>query len=110
MLSQRQARWAEFLAEFWFKVVYRPGHLNTKADVLSRRWDYADEDGAEAPRSLLKPGQWVAGARSGDAGSDADRQWVVVDSAKIASTKVYTLLLHPASRTQVRTYPRCLIH
>ena len=87
VLSRRQARWAEFLAEFWFKVVYRPGHLNTKADVLSRRRDYADEEGAEAPRSLLKPGQWVAGARSGD----ADRQWVVVDSAKIASTKVYTL-------------------
>ena len=88
MLSRRQARWAEFLAKFWFKVVYRPGHLNTKADVLSRHQDYANEEGAEAPRSLLKPGQWVAGTRIGD----ADRQWVVVDSAKIASTKVYTLL------------------
>lgn len=39
VLSRRQARQAEFLAEFWFKVVYRPGHLNTKADVLSRRRD-----------------------------------------------------------------------
>ena len=68
-------------------MVYRPGHLKTKADVLSRRRDYADEEGAEAPWSLLKPGQWVAGARIGD----AERQWVVVDSAKIASTKVYTL-------------------
>ena len=52
VLSRRQARWAEFLAEFWFKVVYRPGHLNTKADVLSRRRDDADEEGSEAsPRS-----------------------------------------------------------
>ncbi len=59
VLSRRQARWAEFLAEFWFKVVYRPGHLNTKADVLSRRRDDADEEGSEAsPRSLFKPGQW----------------------------------------------------
>ena len=30
VLSRREARWAEFLSEFWFKVVYSPGHLNTK--------------------------------------------------------------------------------
>ena len=60
VLSRRQARWAEFLSEFWFKVVYRPGHLNTKADILSRRRDYADEEGSEpTPKSLFKPGQWV---------------------------------------------------
>ena len=74
VLSRRQARWAEFLAEFWFKVVYRPGHLNTKADVLSRRRDYAPKEGGEpTQQSLFKPGQWV------------------VDSARIASTKVFEL-------------------
>src|SRR6266550_2361128 len=79
VLSRRQARWAEFLAEFWFKVVYRPGLLNTKADVLSRRRDYADEAGGEAPRSLFKPGQRVVG------------------SAHIASIRAYSL---PSAMTE----------
>jgi hypothetical protein len=58
VLTQRQARWAEHLAEFNFKVVYRPGDKNTKADVLSRRWDHAPEGGSEtAPEvSFFKPG------------------------------------------------------
>ena len=74
VLSRRQARWAEFLSEFWFKVVYRPGHLNTKADILSRRRNYADEEGGEpTPKSLFKPGQWV------------------VSSAQIASIKAFAL-------------------
>ena len=74
VLSRRQARWVEFLSEFWFKVVYRPGHLNTKADVLSRRRDYAYEEGGEPiPKSLFKPGQWV------------------VNSAHIAATKAFAL-------------------
>ena len=60
VLSRRQARWAEFLSEFWFKVVDRPGHLNTKGNVLSRCRDYANEEGGEpTPKSLFKPGQWV---------------------------------------------------
>ena len=50
VLSRRQARCAEFLSEFWFKVVYRPGHLNTNADVLSRHRDYADEEGVNQPQ------------------------------------------------------------
>ena len=33
LLSGRQARWAEYLSEYWFKVVYRPGHLNTKKQI-----------------------------------------------------------------------------
>ena len=41
-------------------MVYRPGHLNTKVDVLSRRRDYAPKEGGEpTQRSLFKPGQWV---------------------------------------------------
>ena len=73
-MSRWQARWAEFLSEFSFKVVYRPGHLNTKADVLSRHRDYADEEGGEpTPKSLFKPGQWV------------------VNSAHIAATKAFAL-------------------
>jgi hypothetical protein len=48
VLTRRQARWAEHLAEDNFRVVYRPGDKNTKADVLSRRWDHAPKEGSEA--------------------------------------------------------------
>lgn len=38
-LSRRQARWAEFLAEFNFIIKYRPGKQGTKPDSLTRRTD-----------------------------------------------------------------------
>ena len=38
-LSQQQAHWAEFLAEFNFTIIYRPGKKNP-ADALSQRPDY----------------------------------------------------------------------
>lgn len=36
-LNRRQARWAEFLSEFNFKISYRPGNQGTKPDSLTRR-------------------------------------------------------------------------
>lgn len=36
-LNRRQARWAEFLSEFNFKIIYRPGVLGAKPDSLTRR-------------------------------------------------------------------------
>ena len=36
-LNRRQARWAEFLAEFNFHIKYRPGKQGTKPDALTRR-------------------------------------------------------------------------
>jgi hypothetical protein len=92
VLTRRQARWAEHLAEYNFKIVYRPGNKNAKADMLSRRWDYAPLQGSEAPQmSFFKPGQLVfdtsvvAGARVVQLGdifsekllkaAEADAQW-----------------------------------
>ena len=37
MLNRRQARWAHFLTHFDFKITYRPGKPQGKADALSRR-------------------------------------------------------------------------
>jgi hypothetical protein len=37
LLSQRQARWSEFLSQFNFRIVYRPGKLAGKPDALSRK-------------------------------------------------------------------------
>lgn len=36
-LNRRQARWAEYLSRFDFKIHYRPGRLGTKPDALTRR-------------------------------------------------------------------------
>ncbi len=37
MLNRRQARWAEYLSRFDFKIHYRPGKLGGKPDALTRR-------------------------------------------------------------------------
>lgn len=36
-LNRRQARWAEFLSEFNFRIMYRPGKQGEKPDALTRR-------------------------------------------------------------------------
>ena len=48
VLNHRQHRWAEFLQQFNFCVVYREGRLNQKADALSRRRDYRPEGGSNS--------------------------------------------------------------
>ncbi|PNH26348.1 hypothetical protein BJF96_g10337 [Verticillium dahliae] len=39
-LNKRQIRWAEFLSEFNFTIIYRKGSENGRADILSRRSDH----------------------------------------------------------------------
>src|SRR5450755_408266 len=39
-LNRRQTRWAELLSTYNFRIVYRKGSENAKADALSRRPDY----------------------------------------------------------------------
>jgi hypothetical protein len=36
-LNQRQVRWAEILAEYYFKIKYIKGTDNIKADILSKK-------------------------------------------------------------------------
>ena len=43
-LNARQARWAEYLSRFNFKITYRPGCQNQAADALSRRSPSTDHD------------------------------------------------------------------
>lgn len=58
-LNRRQARWAEYLSRFNFKIHYRPGRLGTKPDALTRR--SGDLPSKEDPRInnqvVLKPHQ-----------------------------------------------------
>jgi hypothetical protein len=66
VLTRRQARWSEHLAEFNFKVICRPGEKNTHAGVLSRHWDNALKEGGEpSPVGFFKIGQYVSSAVSG---------------------------------------------
>ncbi len=77
VLTRRQARWAEDLAGYNFKVIYRPGLKNTKPDVLSRRWDHRLGEGGEpaavVPQMFFRPGQ------------------LMMDAAAVASVKLISL-------------------
>jgi hypothetical protein len=45
LLNRRQARWSEFLTRFDYKIVYRPGKSNEKANALTRRLGDLPEGG-----------------------------------------------------------------
>jgi hypothetical protein len=45
ILNRRQARWAQKLAGYDFKIFYRPGSTNGKPDALSRRSEYCPKKG-----------------------------------------------------------------
>ena len=65
-LNRRQARWSEFLSNFNFTIIYRPGKQGIQPDDLTRRPDYrplekggslSTEANPQNHRPLLKPGQ-----------------------------------------------------
>ncbi|MBW0530674.1 hypothetical protein O181_070389 [Austropuccinia psidii MF-1] len=47
VLTKRQGRWAKFLSEFHFSIIYRPGHLATLPDASSRRDNVYPERGED---------------------------------------------------------------
>ena len=59
LLSRRQARWAQELAQYDFKIRFRPGTQNGKADALTRRsGDLPEEgDGRARPMQPLIPAE-----------------------------------------------------
>lgn len=54
-LSPRQARWIEFLEEFDFEMIYRPGKDNVVADALSRRPDLKVNELIETEANISTP-------------------------------------------------------
>ena len=62
ILNRRQARWAQELAGYDFRIFFRPGKQNAKADFLSRRPEHRLEKGEDGmqgpillPRNLRPP-------------------------------------------------------
>ena len=59
VLTCRQARWSEYLAQFNLIIRFRPGRLGTKPDSLTRHWDVypkgENSDYATVNPSNLRP-------------------------------------------------------
>ena len=48
LLTCQQVQWSEFLRQFNLIIRFHPGHLGTKPDTLTRRWDiYLKEGGSD---------------------------------------------------------------
>jgi len=71
LLSQRQVRWSEFLNDFRFPIVYRPGAKSTVPDSLSRRpgdrpshsKDVTDDRVVHRIQTLLPADRWESALR-----------------------------------------------
>jgi transposase InsO family protein len=63
LLNRRQARWSQFLSQFNFKIVYRPGKSGGKPDSLTRRSGDLPKEGDERMTEnfsvVIKPHQIV---------------------------------------------------
>ncbi|QRW17537.1 Transposon Tf2-12 polyprotein [Rhizoctonia solani] len=59
-LNKRQIRWANFLVDYNFQIIYRPGAQNKKANILSRRYDLVPLEGGVENQVLLKPELFIA--------------------------------------------------
>lgn len=54
-LTARQARWAQFLAQFNFIIRYRAGKMNSKADALTRRSQDTRSPPSDRHQSIIPP-------------------------------------------------------
>jgi len=52
LLSRQQARWAQEIAQYDFKILFRPGKDNGKADALTRRSGDLPEEGDDRARPV----------------------------------------------------------
>ncbi|QRW26231.1 Retrotransposable element Tf2 protein [Rhizoctonia solani] len=59
-LNKQQIRWANFLVNYNFQIIYRPGAQNKKADILSRRYDLVPLEGGVENQVLLKPELFIS--------------------------------------------------
>ena len=61
MLNWRQARWAQELARYDFKIYFCPGRHNRKADYLSRCPEYRLEKGGDRKSKIILKAENMSG-------------------------------------------------
>ncbi|QRW23612.1 Retrotransposable element Tf2 protein [Rhizoctonia solani] len=59
-LNKRQIQWANFLVDYNFQIIYRPGAQNKKANILSQRYNLVPLEGGVENQVLLKPELFIA--------------------------------------------------
>ena len=80
--NQRQIGWAQLLASFNFKIVYRPGSRSGKPDALSRRPQYCHGEGAEhTEQSILKPEHFSLSLVQDEPVQEKLTKWMLVQPA-----------------------------
>uniref|UniRef100_A0A670JY26 Gypsy retrotransposon integrase-like protein 1 n=1 Tax=Podarcis muralis TaxID=64176 RepID=A0A670JY26_PODMU len=77
-LNQRHIRWAEFFADFDFRIEYIPGDNNVMADALSRKPQYLEEAAPVAAKHIFAPKAWACASATVDL--DAVRRALQTDS------------------------------
>ncbi|KAG1956839.1 retrotransposable element [Pimephales promelas] len=92
-LNPRQARWSLFFSRFDFKVTYRPGSKNGKADSLSRQFDSSPSPRTSEP---ILPSTLIA----------APIQWDIMTEISAAQHEEQSPPECPPSRTYVPTRQR----
>lgn len=75
ILNRRQVRWAEQLAPFYFKIHYRRGNENGKADALSRRTDYVEGKPELSPAVLRQNDNGTLGPNRPQIIEELDAPW-----------------------------------
>ena len=93
VLTRRQARWSEYLAQFNLTIRFRPGKLGTKPDSLTRRWDVYPKGGnsdyaAVNPnnfRPVFTQEQMSASLRATDLMEPVLRATVIMDQEQLNS-------------------------
>ncbi|QRW25688.1 Retrotransposable element Tf2 protein [Rhizoctonia solani] len=59
-LNKCQIRWANFLVNYNFQIIYRPGAQNKKADILLQRYNLVPLEGGVENQVLLKPELFIS--------------------------------------------------
>ena len=73
VLNRRQARWAQELAGYDFKIYFRPGKKNGKADYLSRRPEHRPKEGEDGKQvTVLQEKHFATYGYAGNAVADGN--------------------------------------
>ncbi|KAG8703852.1 hypothetical protein FRC09_003909 [Ceratobasidium sp. 395] len=81
-LTGRLARWANFLADFNYQILYKPGSQNRRADILSRKEEHRPKEGGES-QALLHPDLFIA-AISPDSDIDERIRDAILEDERLA--------------------------